>query len=94
MDNETAKDRRARDAVEALTQQLAEVRRDASCERAAAVRAAVNRARRNWAQQGSAEYSELVVTDAMVAAAEDAYMPFGDMRLALETALQAVVRTD
>lgn len=61
---ETAKDRRALESLEALT------------------------------QQGSAEYGELVVTDAMVAAAEEAYMPFGDMRAALETALQAVVRTD
>lgn len=57
-------------------------------------RTAVKRARRDWAKQGSAEYGELVVTDAMVTAAEDAYMPFGDMRLALETALQAVARTD
>lgn len=93
MTTETAKDRRAREAIEALTLQLTEVRRDAHHERAEAVRTAVKRARRNWAQHGSAEYSELVVTEAMVAAAEDAYTPFGDMRLALETALSAVVRT-
>lgn len=76
---ETAKDRRAREAIEALTQQLDELRRDAHHERAEAVRTAVKRARRDWAKQGSAEYSEMVVTEAMVAAAEDAYMPFGDM---------------